>query len=107
MGNGSENGVAVSQQGEAPSFGLQEYQCPEMEVQIAKNIYPIHRARQFLQLSLNQKIAYAKRRSPRSLYDDYSMTMCLIFTQPDFLQIEEEWVEMLLKAGMHIINEGG
>jgi len=61
----------------------------------------------FLTLSRDQKIAYARRPGPRPLYDDYSMIMCLIENQLHFLQIEEEWVEILLKAEMHIKNKFG
>ena len=35
------------------------------------------------------------------------MTMCLIEYQSRYLQIKQEWVEMLLKAEMHIKNEKG
>ena len=38
------------------------------------------------------------------VHDCYSTTMCLIKDQPYFLQIEEEWVEILFKAEMHIKN---
>ena len=50
---------------------------------------------------------YAKRPDQRQLYGSYSMTMCLIKDHPHFLHIEEDWVEMLLKAEMHIKNEHG
>ena len=35
------------------------------------------------------------------------MTMCLIEYQQEFLQFEEKWVEMLLKAEMHTKNKLG
>ena len=50
---------------------------------------------------------YAKRPDQRQLYGSYSMTMCLIKIHPHFLKIEEEWVEMLLKAEMYIKNKYG
>ena len=65
------------------------------------------KAESFLQLSLSQKIAYIERAGPRPLFYGCSMTMCLIEYRPEFLQIEKEWVEMLLKVEMHIKNKRG
>ena len=59
----------------------------------------------FLQLSLSKKITYARRPGQRPLYDDFSITMRLTWNQPDFLQIEEELVEMLIRAEMHVENQ--
>ena len=35
------------------------------------------------------------------------MAAALMLYQPEFLQIEEEWVEMLLKAELHVKNKEG
>ena len=56
---------------------------------------------------MDQKIAYSRRPGPRPLYDGDSMMMCLIMYRPHFLQIEEKWVEILLKAEMYIKSNYG
>ena len=65
------------------------------------------KAELFLRLSHIRKMACARRPGPRPLFDGRSMVRCLIEHQPHFLLSGEEWVEILLKAEMHIKSERG
>ena len=81
--------------------GLQEQLWPEMEEWIAIKMSHHMKAKSFLELDQNQKLAYIRRPGPRPLFGGLSMTMCLMQYYTNFLQFEKEWVEMLLKAEMH------
>jgi len=52
-------------------------------------------------------MAYARRSGPRPLFDGLSMIIHLLWVHPEFIQINEEWVEMLLLAEIHIKHERG
>ena len=91
-----------AQQNQTHDNGEKEYQWSEMKKWIATRMNWVEKSKSFLQLNQNQKMAYARRPGSRPLFNGFSMAMRLMWYQPDILQSGEEWVEILLKAEMHI-----
>ena len=57
---------------------LNVYHWPDMEEWIAIKMNHHKKAKSFIQLTLNQKMAYIRRPGSRPLFDGHSISMCLM-----------------------------